>query len=82
MTFQDGQLTARIATSPLRQVIEEISHLSGVQVRWMDAEVGEQAISVECRDLALAEAVRHMLRATNFLLVYAPRDEGTRLTQI
>jgi hypothetical protein len=23
-----------------------------------------------------------MLRATNFLLVYAPRDEGTRLTQI
>jgi hypothetical protein len=48
----------------------------------MDAEVGEQAISVEFRDLALAEAVRRMLRATNFLLVYAPRDEGTRLTQI
>jgi hypothetical protein len=82
LTVHDGQLTARIATAPLRQVMEGISQLSGVQVRWMDAEVGEQAISVECRDLALAEAVRRMLRATNFLLVYAPRDEGTRLTQI
>jgi hypothetical protein len=82
MTFHDGQLTARIATAPLRQVIEEISHLSGVQVRWMDAAVGEQAVSVEFRDLALSEAVRRLLRATNFLLVYAPHDEGTRLTQI
>jgi hypothetical protein len=82
MTFHDGQLTARIATAPLRQVMAEVSRLSGVQVRWMDAAVGEQAVSVECRDLALAEAVRRMLRATNFLFVYAPRNEGVRLTQI
>ena len=82
MTFHDGQLTASIATAPLRQVIGEISHLSGVQVRWMDAAVGEQAVSVEFRDLGLVEAVRRLLRATNFLLVYAPLDEDTRLTQI
>jgi hypothetical protein len=82
LTYHDGQLTARIATAPLRQVMTEISHLSGVQVRWMDAAVGEQAVSLECRDLALAEAVRRLLRATNFLLVYAASGEDTRLTQI
>src|SRR5262245_19422849 len=77
MTFHNGQLTARIATAPLRQVMTEISQLSGVQVRWMDAAVGEQAVSVECRNLALAEAVRRLLRATNFLLIFASSGEDT-----
>jgi hypothetical protein len=82
LMFQDGQLTAHIRGASLRQVMAEVARLSGVQVRWMDAAVGEQAVSVEFHNLALAEAVRHLLRATNFLLVYAPHGEGTRLTQI
>lgn len=82
ITFRDGRLTARFGGASLRHVMAEVSRLSGVQVRWMDAAVGAQAISVEFRDLTLAEAVKHLLRATNFLLVYALHDEGTQLTQI
>lgn len=82
ITLQDGKLTARIATVPLRQVMEEISRLSGAQVRWMDSVVREQTVSVEFTALPLSEAVRRILRTRNFLLWYAPRDESTQLTQI
>jgi hypothetical protein len=82
ITFQDGKLTARIAMVPLRQVMEEISRLSGAQVRWMDAEVGEQTVSIEFTAVPLSEAVRRILSARNFLLWYAAHGEGTRLTQI
>jgi hypothetical protein len=82
ITFQDRQLTARIGAASLWQVMAEVTRLSGAQVRWMDAKVREQAVSVEFRDLALAEAVRRLLRATNFLLVYTSSGEDARLTQI
>jgi hypothetical protein len=82
IAFEDGKLTVRSSTAPLRQLIDEISRLSGVQVRWMDAEVREQAVSVEFTALPLSEAVQRILRVTNFLLMYAHRDEGTQLTQI
>ena len=39
-------------------------------------------MSVEFTALPLADGVRRLLRATNFLLVYVPSNEGTRLTQI
>jgi hypothetical protein len=82
LTFHDAQLTAHIRRASLRQVMAEVARLSGVQVRWMDAQVGEQAVSVEFHDLTLAEGVRRILRAHNILLVYTSSDEGMQLTQI
>jgi hypothetical protein len=82
LLFQDGKLAARVAMVPLRQVMEEIGRLSGAQVRWMDAEVGEQMVSIEFTALPLSEAVRRILSARNYLLWYAPHNEGTQLTQI
>lgn len=82
ITFQDGKLTARIVRAPLRQMMEEISRLSGVQVRWLDAEVREQAVSVEFTALSLPEAIRRILSTTNFLLVSTAGSGGTQLAQI
>jgi hypothetical protein len=82
LTFHDAQLTAHLRGASLLQVMAEVARLSGVQVRWMDTEVGEQLVSVEVRELALAEGVRRILRAHNILLVYTSSDEGTRLTQV
>jgi len=62
--------------------MEEISRLSGAQVRWLDAEVREQAVSVEFTALPLTEALRRILRTTNFLLVSTSGSGGTHLTQI
>ena len=82
ITVQDGKLTAHIVGASLQHVFEEVSRLSGAQVRWIDAESREQAVSVEFTALPMADGVRRLLRATNFLLVYIPSNEGTRLTQI
>jgi hypothetical protein len=63
-------------------MMEEISRLSGAQVRWLDAEVREQAVSVEFMALPLPEALRRILRTTNFLLVSTSVSGRTQLTQI
>jgi len=82
ITLQDGKLTVRILEAPLWQVMAEVSRLSGVQVQWMDSEVRQQEVSVEFTDLSLSEAVRRILRANNFLLLYPSSGEETPLTQI
>jgi hypothetical protein len=81
-TFQDGKLTARIVGTSLQQVMAEVTRLSRVEVRWMDAAVREQVVWAEFTALPLSDAVRRMLRETNFLLWYVHSDEGTRLTQL
>jgi hypothetical protein len=82
ITLQDGKLTARIVETPLWQVMAEVSRLSGVQVQWMDSAVRQQEVSVEFTALSLSEAVRRILRAHNFLLVYPSSGEEMPLTQI
>ena len=82
LTLQDGKLTARIMGASLWHVMEEVTRLSGGQVQWMDSRVREQAVLVEFTVFPLSDAVWRLLGETNFLLVYAPRDEGTPLTQI
>jgi hypothetical protein len=82
ITLQDGKLTAHIVRAPLRQVMEEVSRLSGAQVRWMDPHRGEREISVEFTDLPFSEALRRLLREENFMIYFAPTGQGTRLSQI
>jgi hypothetical protein len=82
ITLQDGKLTARNLAAPLWQIMEELSRLSGAQVRWLAAKVREQEVSVTFNDLPLAEAVRRLLSATNFLLLSTASGGRTELTQI
>jgi hypothetical protein len=82
ISLQDGKLTARIVETPLWQVMAEVSRLSGAQIQWMDSAVRQQEVSVEFTALSLSEAVRRILRAHNFLLLYRSSGEETPLTQI
>ena len=82
LSLQDGKLTARLIATPLRQVMEEVSRLSGARVRWLSSQAAEKPVSVGFAALPLPEALRRILGETNFLLFYAPGGEGTTLTQI
>src|SRR5687767_6985124 len=55
ITFQDGKLTVHTIKAPLHQVMERISQLSGVQVRWMEPNAGEQEVSVALTNCPIAE---------------------------
>jgi hypothetical protein len=81
-TLRDGRLTARLYGMPLRQVMAEVSQHGDVQVRWLDADIGAQKVSAALTNLPLPEALRRLLRGTNFVLFYASAAEGLRLTHI
>jgi hypothetical protein len=82
IALQEGKLAAKIVAAPLRQVMEEVSRLSGAQVRWLSTQVEERPVSVEFTALPLPEALGRILGETNFLLFYTTVGEGTKLTQI
>jgi hypothetical protein len=81
LTLQDGKLTARLAAVPLRQVITEISRLSGAQVSWLGQQ-DESPVSADFSALPVVEALERLLRRKNFLLLYASSAQDARLTQI
>jgi hypothetical protein len=81
ITLQDGKMTARIVAAPLRRVIEEVSKLSGAQIRWL-SQGGEEPVSVEFTDLPFSEALRRILGEKDFVLFYPSAREGARLPQI
>jgi hypothetical protein len=62
--------------------MEEVSRMSGVQVRWLSGQPEEKRVSVEFTALPLPEALERILVGTNFLLFYASVGEGTTLTQL
>lgn len=67
--FARGLVTAQVQTVPLRQVLTELSHQSGVQVRWLNAG-GSEPVSADFHQLPLVEALRRLLPQQNFLLLY------------
>jgi len=81
ITLHDDMLTVRVKAVPLQQVMEEVSRLSGAQIRWLSQD-GEEPVSAEFPALPFSEALRRILGERNFLLFYtSPRGE-TKLTQI
>src|SRR2546426_1015255 len=52
VTLGNGTVSAEIAGTPLRRVMEEIGRLGGIEVRWTGA-IGEEPISVAFADLPL-----------------------------
>src|SRR5262245_45923685 len=81
MTFHDETLAVRATAVPLTQVMAELSRLSGARVRWLTPQ-REGLISVDFPALPLAEALERLVGDKHFLLFYAPRGPGMRLSQI
>jgi hypothetical protein len=80
MILKDGRLTVQILAAPLHKVIEEISRLTGAEVRWLN-QGREEAVSVEFTDLSINEALERILK-TNFALSYTFSGKERRLTGI
>lgn len=81
LTLHGETLTAQISAAPLRQVMEEVSRLSGARVLWLQPG-GEEPVSVAFTALPFSEALERILTQKNFLLLYAPAAEGGQLSQI
>ena len=77
----DGKLTAQIVSASLRQVMEEVSKLSGAQVHWLSHE-DDTMVSVKFADLPFSEALRRILGEKNFAFSFASTKESARLLQI
>jgi hypothetical protein len=80
-TFQGEKLTASFTSTSLHQAMEEISKVSGVQIRWLDTR-GEEPITVEFIALPLSQAIPRLLKDRNFLLFYSSTRTGAQLTQV
>ena len=81
-TLQNGRLTAHVVATPFRQVMEEMSRVSGARIRWLGDHAEEKLVSVEFTALPLPEALRRILREMNFLLFYTSTGNGTKLTEV
>jgi hypothetical protein len=81
ITFRNEKLTTKITATSLRQVMEEISKVSGVQLRWLDSG-GEEPVTVDFVALPLSKAIPRLLGERHFLLFYSSTGEGARLTQV
>jgi hypothetical protein len=82
ITLHDGRLTVQVVATPLRQVMEEMSRVSGARVRWLGDHAEEKLVSVEFTALPLPEALRRILREMNFLLFYTSTRNSTKLTEV
>ncbi len=82
ISVQDGKLTARLVATPLRQVMEELSRVSGAQVRWLNGQAAEKSVSVEFTALLMPEALRRIFGEINFLLFYTGAGKSLKLTEI
>lgn len=82
ISLQDGKLSARFPATPLRQVMAEVSRLSGARVRWLSGHAEERPVSAEFLALSLPEALRCILGEISFLLFYTEAGESVKLTEI
>ena len=80
-TFQGEKLTASFTSTSLHQVMEEISKVSDVQIRWLDTR-GEEPITVEFIALPLSQVIPRLLKDRNFVLFYSSTRTGAQLTQV
>jgi hypothetical protein len=81
LRLHDGLLTAQVTTTPLSQVLSEMSRLSGARIVWL-GQPDTRQVSVTFTALPVTEAIERVLGANNFLLVYTSTDEKARLKEI
>lgn len=82
ISVQDGKLTAWLVATPLQQVMEELSRVSGARFRWLNGQAEEKPVSVEFTALPMPEALRRIFGEINFLLFYTGTGKSLKLTEI
>ena len=82
LTLRDGKVNAQLNAAPLGDVMAEVSHLSGVQVVWVDDTSRLRPVSVGFTNLPLLPALDRLLGETNFVLFYVGDPRNTKLTHI
>jgi hypothetical protein len=70
--YSDDRLSVKLTLAPVAEVIDEIGHQTGAEIRGQLAEVRE--VSAEFDEVPLPEALHRLLGTQNFALVYG--DKG------
>lgn len=81
MSLQDEKLSAHITAMSIREVMEEVSTLTGAQVIWLGQEETVQ-VSVNFTDLPFADGLKRILGERNFMLFYTSVEEESQLSEI
>lgn len=81
MIIQDGRLSAYIENTPLADVLEQVSALTGAVVR-VSRSTATRRVSAQVSDLSLLDGLTAILRGTNVALVSKRTTNGELLTEI
>lgn len=69
--FENGQLSARLTNSPMKEVLKEIMERSKARI-WINDSIDDVLVTVEFQDVPINEGVRKILKDKNYAFVYAP----------
>jgi type II secretory pathway component GspD/PulD (secretin) len=72
--FERGRLTVALREAPIKAVLEEIGHRTGIEIVFLDSI--RQNISLEFENLPLEEGVRRLLKNYGLSLVTAGADSN------
>src|ERR1051326_6738180 len=67
--YTDNTLTVQVTKAPLGEVLDEILHQAGAQLRGAPRNTGD--VTVDFEDVPLQEGLHRLLGDQNFMLVYA-----------
>lgn len=81
LALEEGKITVKITSTSLREVMEEVGRLIGVEVSWSGKGTG-RTVSVNLSDLSVEDAVRRILRKENYVLFYSPNEDREELSRI
>lgn len=77
MKLEDGKISARFVSTPLKEVMAELGQLCDVEISWSGQESGEP-ISVWFTDKAPDKAVQEILDGRSYVLAYKSiNNQGT-----
>src|SRR5262245_35132818 len=71
VTVREGRVTVSAQDAPLREVLTDFSRASGVQIYLEASVAADEPTTIAFDSVPTEEGLRRLLRAKNFLLVYA-----------
>lgn len=81
MWMQDGRLSVRITSAPLRQIVEDLGRFTGVEVSWLGKGTGRK-LSVNLAGLTVEEAFRRILREEGYVFFYTTTEGEEKLARV
>jgi hypothetical protein len=81
MIFCDGKLTVNMPSTALNQVMNEVSHITGIKVLWQGLESTRQ-VTLGFKDRTVAESVKHILSGENYMLLFSSQDREQMIDTI